>query len=241
MQLCPLTLPLPLLLPLPLCVQVTVAVGITLLYVVMQTFAIPGTISLSLLSGALYGSTRGFLLCALVSTLGSTCCYGMSRLFGRPLARLVWQQRLDAFSAEVAARSQDLLAYIIFLRVTPILPNVFINVASPIVGVPLREFVLGEWCVCGAGSVRRRLCAAAECTPLLEWTPQPSRAPWRPSITITTTITTKARSSAARPTTSWPPTRATTCRTWTRWPTCTTCACCCWARLWAPSRSCPCI
>lgn len=124
--------------------QKTVAVGILMLYVIMQTFAIPGTIGLSLLSGALYGSSRGFALIAAVSTLGSTCCYAMSALFGRPLARAIWKQRLDDFSAEVAARSHDLLSYIIFLRVTPILPNVFINVASPIVGVPLREFFLGE-------------------------------------------------------------------------------------------------
>lgn len=124
--------------------QKSSAVGILMLYVIMQTFAIPGTIFLSLLAGALYGSTRGFLLVAVVSTLGSTGCYCMSWLFGRPLARAIWKQRLDDFSAEVASRSHDMLSYIIFLRVTPILPNVFINVASPIVGVPLLEFVLGE-------------------------------------------------------------------------------------------------
>lgn len=127
--------------------------GILLLYVIMQTFAVPGTITLSLLSGALYGSGRGFALVAVVSTLGSTCCYCMSALFGRPLARAVWRDRLDAFSASVAERSNDLLSYIIFLRVTPILPNVFINVASPIVGVPLWEFCLGKcrWRRAGGG------------------------------------------------------------------------------------------
>lgn len=125
--------------------QVTVAVGILLLYVIMQTFAIPGTFSLSLLSGALYGSTRGFILIAIVSTLGSTSCYCMSKLFGRPVARAIWRERLDHFSSEVSRQNHDLLSYIIFLRVTPVLPNVFINVASPIVGVPLWEFFLGEW------------------------------------------------------------------------------------------------
>lgn len=124
--------------------QVTVAVGILMLYVIMQTFAIPGTISLSLLSGALYGSTKGFVLIAFVSTLGSCSCYGMSRLFGRPVARAIWREKIDYFSSEVARQSHDLLSYIIFLRVTPVLPNVFINVASPIVGVPLWEFFLGK-------------------------------------------------------------------------------------------------
>lgn len=120
------------------------ALGILMLYVIMQTFAIPGTISLSLLSGALYGSTKGFLLIAGVSTIGACSCYGMSCLFGRPIAKAIWKQRLESFRAEVVRQKHDLLSYIIFLRVTPLLPNVFINVASPIVGVPFLDFLLGE-------------------------------------------------------------------------------------------------
>eukprot|EP00878_Enallax_costatus_P024036 GHUV01025624.1.p1 GENE.GHUV01025624.1~~GHUV01025624.1.p1 ORF type:complete len:182 (+),score=54.92 GHUV01025624.1:507-1052(+) len=119
-----------------------------MLYVIMQTFAIPGTISLSLLAGALYGSTKGFMLIALVSTLGSSSCYAMSCLFGSPIARAVWKQKLEDFRKEVAKQRNDMLSYIIFLRVTPILPNVFINVASPIVGVPFLEFMLGTLIGC---------------------------------------------------------------------------------------------
>lgn len=33
--------------------------------------------------------------------------------------------------------------YMLFLRMTPLLPNIFINMASPIVGVPLHIFALG--------------------------------------------------------------------------------------------------
>lgn len=47
------------------------------------------------------------------------------------------------FHVQVSARRRDMLNYIVFLRVTPILPNTFINVASPIVGVPLAPFTLG--------------------------------------------------------------------------------------------------
>lgn len=131
--------------------QKTVAAALLMLYVIMQTFAIPGTISLSLLCGALYGSTRGFFLIALISTLGSTACYCMSWCFGRPIAHAIWKGKLDEFSAQIAKRKNDLLNYIIFLRVTPILPNTFINVASPIVGVPLYHFIVGKTCaLCSA-------------------------------------------------------------------------------------------
>ena len=82
---------------------------------------------------------------AAVSTLGSCACYCLSWAVGQPLAHALWPDRLDRYAAEVAARRRELLNYIVFLRVTPILPNTFVNVASPIVGVPLAPFALGEW------------------------------------------------------------------------------------------------
>ena len=45
-------------------------------------------------------------------------------------------------SFQVAKRRKKLLNYMLFLRVTPTLPNTFINFASPIVGVPYHIFFL---------------------------------------------------------------------------------------------------
>ena len=42
----------------------------------------------------------------------------------------------------MAKRRSGLLNYMLFLRVTPTLPNTFINVASPIVNVPYHIFFL---------------------------------------------------------------------------------------------------
>lgn len=44
---------------------------------------------------------------------------------------------------QVRKRKGDMLNYIVFLRVTPLLPNTFINVCAPIVRVPLPHFALG--------------------------------------------------------------------------------------------------
>ena len=38
--------------------------GFCIMYIVMQAFAVPGTLSLSLLGGAMFGATRGLLLVA---------------------------------------------------------------------------------------------------------------------------------------------------------------------------------
>lgn len=41
----------------------------------------------------------------------------------------------------MAQHSDNMISYMLFLRLTPFLPNWFINVASPIVGIPLPLFV----------------------------------------------------------------------------------------------------
>jgi uncharacterized membrane protein YdjX (TVP38/TMEM64 family) len=46
---------------------VTTAAALSMLYILMQTFAVPGTISLSLLAGALFGPYYGLALVAVVS------------------------------------------------------------------------------------------------------------------------------------------------------------------------------
>ncbi|KAK9838646.1 hypothetical protein WJX74_000581 [Apatococcus lobatus] len=114
-----------------------------LLYIFMQTFAIPGTLTLSLMAGALLGVPKGLALVSAISTVGSCNCYGVSLLLGTQLAGAIWPARLGHFRKEVDKRRTDLLSYIIFLRLTPILPNTFINVASPIVNVPLSSFAIG--------------------------------------------------------------------------------------------------
>ena len=46
---------------------------------------------------------------------------------------------------QIDERRGDLFNYLVFLRVTPILPNIFINISSPVVDVPLRPFALGAY------------------------------------------------------------------------------------------------
>ena len=42
--------------------------------------------------------------------------------------------------SQVQEHKDDLLSYVMFLRMTPVLPNWFINLASPHVGVPVMTF-----------------------------------------------------------------------------------------------------
>ncbi|KAG7025075.1 putative membrane protein [Cucurbita argyrosperma subsp. argyrosperma] len=111
-------------------------------YIFMQTFMIPGTIFMSLLAGALFGVIRGLLLVVFNATAGASSCFFLSKLVGRPLVYWVWPEKLKLFQAEIAKHREKLLNYMLFLRITPTLPNLFINLASPIVDIPFHVFFL---------------------------------------------------------------------------------------------------
>ncbi|KMS97581.1 hypothetical protein BVRB_5g125520 [Beta vulgaris subsp. vulgaris] len=122
-----------------------VLVGYSVVYIFMQTFMIPGTVFMSLLAGALFGVFRGLALVLFTATTGASSCFFLSKLIGRPLVFSLWPDKLTFFQAQVAKRRQNLLNYMLFLRVTPTLPNTFINVASPIVDVPYHIFFLATF------------------------------------------------------------------------------------------------
>jgi len=53
--------------------------------------------------------------------------------------------RIQDWQKKVASKRNDLLYYVIFLRVTPIVPNWFINLASPLIDIPLFPFAFGTF------------------------------------------------------------------------------------------------
>ncbi|XP_051144547.1 uncharacterized membrane protein At4g09580 [Andrographis paniculata] len=121
---------------------VQVLFGYCLVYIFMQTFMIPGTVFMSLLAGALFGVIKGVALVVFTATAGASSCFFLSKLIGRPLVFSLWPDKLSFFQDQVAKRRSRLLNYMLFLRVTPTLPNTFINVASPIVDIPYHIFLL---------------------------------------------------------------------------------------------------
>ncbi|XP_015891693.2 uncharacterized membrane protein At4g09580 [Ziziphus jujuba] len=120
-----------------------VLVGYCVVYIFMQTFMIPGTVFMSLLAGSLFGVLKGVALVVFTATAGASSCYFLSKMIGRPLVFSLWPDKLNFFQSQVAKRRKRLLNYMLFLRLTPTLPNTFINVASPIVDVPYHIFFLG--------------------------------------------------------------------------------------------------
>jgi uncharacterized membrane protein YdjX (TVP38/TMEM64 family) len=115
------------------------------LYITLQTFCIPGTIALNAALGALVGTTLGVPLAVVLGTIGACCCYMLSTVFGAKLAdavdhRLMKGKGVPKLRAAVQRYRSELLVYLLFLRLTPVLPNWLVNLASPVVQVPLKTF-----------------------------------------------------------------------------------------------------
>ncbi|GJQ65181.1 hypothetical protein Trydic_g17306 [Trypoxylus dichotomus] len=102
--------------------------GVFLSYIFLQTFAIPGSLFLSILSGFLFNFYTALIL-----------------LLGRRLVWLYFPEKAREWAIIVNKHRENLLNYIIFLRVTPFLPNWFINLTAPVIGVPLVPFALGTF------------------------------------------------------------------------------------------------
>lgn len=55
------------------------------------------------------------------------------------------RERVSNWKEQVEKHRDHLIYYIIFLRITPFLPNWFINIASPQIGVSLKPFIIGTF------------------------------------------------------------------------------------------------
>ncbi|KFD47335.1 hypothetical protein M514_11793 [Trichuris suis] len=119
--------------------------AIVIAYVFLQSFAIPGSVFLSILSGYLFPFWTALALVCLCSAIGASNCYVLSSLFGKSLVVRLWPGRFDEWSRKVAENAEHMVFYVIFLRITPIFPNWSINVAAPFVEVPFRAFFVGTF------------------------------------------------------------------------------------------------
>ncbi|KAG8223557.1 hypothetical protein J437_LFUL004431 [Ladona fulva] len=111
----------------------------------LQTFAIPGSISLSILSGFLFPFPIALLLVCFCSATGATFCYLLSLLVGRPLVRKYFPEKINQWAKTVDKHRGNILNYMIFLRITPFLPNWFINITAPVIDVPITPFWVGTF------------------------------------------------------------------------------------------------
>ncbi|CAI5442290.1 unnamed protein product [Caenorhabditis angaria] len=119
--------------------------AVIVVYITLQSFAIPGSLFLTILSGYLFPFPIALLLVCSCSAIGAAICFTLSHLFGRSFVLSKFPERIAKWQVDLAKHRDDFLNYMIFLRVTPIVPNWLINIASPLLDVPLAPFFWGTF------------------------------------------------------------------------------------------------
>ncbi|KAK4003023.1 hypothetical protein OUZ56_004809 [Daphnia magna] len=111
-------------------------------YLYKQTFAIPGSVFLNILSGALYGTVKGTCLSSLLTATGASMCYFLSLLSGTDFILNTWPEKMSHLRAQVDNNQERLPYFLLSLRLVPVSPNWFINATSPILGIPIKIFAV---------------------------------------------------------------------------------------------------
>ena len=76
----------------------------------------------------------------LCATTGCCLSYWLAHLIARDLVEYCLEKRLQQFRIKVEQNRESLFYYYLFLRITPLLPNWFINISSPILNVSFMTF-----------------------------------------------------------------------------------------------------
>ncbi|KAM8855201.1 transmembrane protein 41A-A [Spinachia spinachia] len=109
-------------------------------YLYKQSFAIPGSSFLNILAGAIFGPYQGLLLASVLTTVGSTMCYLLSKAFGMRYIINLFPDKVSMLQRKVEENQDGLFFFLLFLRFFPMTPNWFLNMAAPIVNVPITFF-----------------------------------------------------------------------------------------------------
>jgi len=112
----------------------------SLAYLFKQTFAVPGSVFLNVLAGAIFGSMPGFPLCCGLTAVGASLCYSLARAVGKDVAMDFFPERVERFRLRLEENRQELPFFLLFLRLFPMSPNWALNMASGVLGVPLPFF-----------------------------------------------------------------------------------------------------
>ncbi|CAO1629673.1 unnamed protein product [Sympodiomycopsis kandeliae] len=110
-------------------------------YMFLQAFSIPGSMYMSILAGAMWGVPLALpIVCASVAT-GATICYLISMLLGSVLIAIPsWQARVDSWKVVIERQQNDLLSYMIVIRMMPLPPHNVVNILAPHLGIKLPLF-----------------------------------------------------------------------------------------------------
>jgi uncharacterized membrane protein YdjX (TVP38/TMEM64 family) len=96
---------------------------------------------LSILAGAIFGRMGGLAVVTSCTVVGSALCRLNFQGIGKPVFDRV--KGVEKFREQIRQSGENLFWFFLFLRITPLLPNWFINMSSGNLGIPWSVFLAG--------------------------------------------------------------------------------------------------
>mmetsp|Transcript_79299 Transcript_79299/g.144727 ORF Transcript_79299/g.144727 Transcript_79299/m.144727 type:complete len:285 (+) Transcript_79299:70-924(+) len=127
--------------------------GTYFIFKVFGPFGAGTSMVLSILFGALYDewaepNTGYSLLAHLLGTtgeaLGGAGAYLMSAAIGREILLHFAMEKMTTLKAEMNKFQDSMFRYMLFLRVSPLFPNWFVNYSTAIIGMPFSYFLIAS-------------------------------------------------------------------------------------------------
>eukprot|EP01024_Parvocaulis_polyphysoides_P033184 TRINITY_DN29570_c0_g1_i6.p2 TRINITY_DN29570_c0_g1~~TRINITY_DN29570_c0_g1_i6.p2 ORF type:complete len:186 (-),score=29.17 TRINITY_DN29570_c0_g1_i6:617-1174(-) len=108
----------------------------------MQVFLIPGSALLNLLAGSLLPILAALPLVTVLMTTGCTLSFLLSRALLTNTLSCIIPKKVAAFRQNIQNQQDQLLYFLLLLRLIPAFPGWFLNLGSSVADVPLGTFVL---------------------------------------------------------------------------------------------------
>lgn len=109
------------------------------IYIALTSLSIPGTIFLTLMSGAIFGTLYGTILVTLSSAFGATMAFLMSRYLFRENVQKRFSEKLSEFNKKFEAHGS---VYLFTLRMIPASPYVVINLLMGLTNIKTINFTI---------------------------------------------------------------------------------------------------
>lgn len=93
-------------------------------YIGVSIFALPGASLLTLLAGNTFGTWLGFIAVSIISTIGASLSFLISRYFFNDYFQNKFKSKLEKINEELENQGS---LYVIFIRLAPIFPFFIVN------------------------------------------------------------------------------------------------------------------
>jgi len=143
---------------------------LSIIYVWKQAFSIPGAIFLNILAGALYGPLTATILTSMLTAIGASCAYLLSKFVGQPIMDQYLSDKLNFLRKQVDEHRDGLFFYLLFIRMFPLSPWWLLNLAAPFLYIPIGTFFASLFfgsipynlACCQAGDILSELTSTAD-------------------------------------------------------------------------------